>query len=428
MSRRGRGRGRAIDATLSGGGSVPPQVLKLFGTPVTTGYENSPYTQWAVNAVGGTAPYAYALVGTYPTGITIDSVTGIISGTPTEDGTFTALNVEVTDDATDTDQLDSNFQIAVTTELNITGTPILVGWQNEAYTGFDVDATGGVGGYTFELVGSWPDGYTIDSGTGVVSGNTTDFGSFPSLSVKVSDTASHSKQLTDFTLDIGEELDISATPVTPTVEDVAYVGFTVAGVGGLPPYVFSKQGTWPAGLDINASTGLVSGTPTTPGTYGSLTVRVTDDRASVVTSAPFSIVVSAGGPDFGDWIVGDATTLSLVSGGTRLRMTATDVGTTNPRAWQLFPAGSLTDAQYNVHIFCNADNGGGSGFLRVSTSSGIPSGDLTQAAVIFGDGNTEVNAEFSGSASEDIYIGYVQICNTNGEFGEVDFEFTVELV
>jgi len=425
MSRRGRGRGRAIDATLSGGGSVPPQVLKLFGTPVTTGYENSPYTQWAVNAVGGTAPYAYALVGTYPTGITIDSVTGIISGTPTEDGTFTALNVEVTDDATDTDQLDSNFQIAVTTELNITGTPILVGWQNEAYTGFDVDATGGVGGYTFELVGSWPDGYTIDSGTGVVSGNTTDFGSFPSLSVKVSDTASHSKQLADFTLDIGEELDIAFTPVTPADEDVAYTGFTVAGVGGLPPYVFSKQGTWPAGLDINASTGLVSGTPTTPGVYTGLTVKVVDDRASEVTSSAFQIEIEATGDPFAPWIAGDATTLSLESGGTRIRFTATDVGTTNPRVYKLIPDGTFTPASSrNFTGHADPNGGGGAGFARASTSAGIPSGDLGQQSILDGGGDQLIDLDFTCPAG-DFYVGVVQICNNNGEFGEIDFDSDV---
>ena len=425
MSRRGRGRGRALDATLTGGGTVPPQVLKLFGTPVTTGYENSAYTQWVAHAVGGTAPYEYALVGTYPTGIVIDSVTGIISGTPTEDGTFTALNVEVTDDATDTDQLDNDFQIAVTTELNISGTPVTTGWQNEAYDGFDVDATGGVGGYTFELLGSWPDGYEIDSGTGVVSGTTADFGSFPTLSVKVSDTASHEKQLTNFDLDIGEELSISATPVTPTVEDVAYAGFTVSGVGGLPPYVYSKQGTWPTGLDIDVDTGLVSGTPTTPGTYGSLTVRVTDDRASVVTSTPFSIVVSAGGPDFGDWIAGDATTLSLVSAGTRLRFTATDVGTTNPRVYKLIPDGAFTPASSrNFTGHADPNNGAGAGFARVSTSAGIPSGDLGQQSILDGGGDQLIDVDFT-CPDGDFYVGVVQICDTNGQFGEIDFDSDV---
>ena len=49
---------------------------------------------------------------------------------------------------------------------------------------------------------------------------------------------------------------------------------TLAATGGITPYSWSiSSGTLPAGLSIGSSTGLISGTPTTPGT-SNFTVRV----------------------------------------------------------------------------------------------------------------------------------------------------------
>jgi len=60
--------------------------------------------------------------------------------------------------------------------------------------------------------------------------------------------------------------------------------------GGTPPYTYSLTGSVP-GLTFSTSTGVISGTPTTPGTY-SLTVGVTD-AAMGTASVPCSIVIAA---------------------------------------------------------------------------------------------------------------------------------------
>ena len=57
---------------------------------------------------------------------------------------------------------------------------------------------------------------------------------------------------------------------------------------------YSAVGTWPAGVTVN-SAGLISGTPTTPGTSSSLRVRRTDGGALTADSNLFSITVSAPG-------------------------------------------------------------------------------------------------------------------------------------
>jgi len=93
--------------------------LSISGTPVTTATEDSAYTGFTVSASGGDTPYTYSLVGTWPTGITVDSSSGAVSGTPTESGTFTGLSVRVTDGATNTADLDT---FSLTVDAAATGT------------------------------------------------------------------------------------------------------------------------------------------------------------------------------------------------------------------------------------------------------------------------------------------------------------------
>ena len=61
---------------------------------------------------------------------------------------------------------------------------------------------------------------------------------------------------------------------------------------GTPPFVWSVvSGSLPAGLTLNAATGLLSGTPTTAGSFA-FTVRVTDDAGQSATKA-VTLVVAA---------------------------------------------------------------------------------------------------------------------------------------
>ena len=55
---------------------------------------------------------------------------------------------------------------------------------------------------------------------------------------------------------------------------------------------FSAVGTWPPGVTVS-SAGVISGTPTTAGTYASLKVRATDTAAQTVDSDTFSFTINA---------------------------------------------------------------------------------------------------------------------------------------
>jgi large repetitive protein len=67
--------------------------------------------------------------------------------------------------------------------------------------------------------------------------------------------------------------------------------FTLSATGGLPPYTWTVIGSLPLGLSLNPSTGVISGTWQTNGTFN-LNVMVSDNTGQTATSQ-FSVVVNS---------------------------------------------------------------------------------------------------------------------------------------
>ena len=90
-----------------------PTPLALSYSPVVSGSQNAAYTGATPVALYGTAPFTWSLqAGTLPTGLTLNTSTGVISGTPTVVQTATGLVLRVTD-ATSAHADSAAFQIAI---------------------------------------------------------------------------------------------------------------------------------------------------------------------------------------------------------------------------------------------------------------------------------------------------------------------------
>lgn len=71
-----------------------------------------------------------------------------------------------------------------------------------------------------------------------------------------------------------------------------YTSGALTATGGVGPYTWSLSGgTLPAGLGLNASTGVVSGTPSAAGTASNLVFKATDHNGLTATSAALSIAI-----------------------------------------------------------------------------------------------------------------------------------------
>lgn len=98
-------------ATSSATATVTKTTLSY--SPVTGATQNSAYAGATPSTSGGTATYVYSIsAGTLPTGLSLSSSTGIISGTPTVIQTASGLVLTVTD-ANGVSDSSSSFSIAV---------------------------------------------------------------------------------------------------------------------------------------------------------------------------------------------------------------------------------------------------------------------------------------------------------------------------
>jgi len=143
---------------------------------------------FTLQKLGGASPYTWELAsGALPSGLTLNSNTGVISGTATEFGTFT-FAVKLTD-AQPVSVTSGTLTLVVDpAPLTVTSAGDLTGGRlNQDYT-FTLGVTGGRPPYTWALgSGSLPPGLTLNGTTGVISGRPTTTGAF-SFVVNVTDT------------------------------------------------------------------------------------------------------------------------------------------------------------------------------------------------------------------------------------------------
>lgn len=84
-------------------------------TPPTTGVKNSAFAGYTFDADGTPAPAYSVFSGALPTGVTLDSTTGELAGTPTESGTFTYV-VRATNSAGHVDTGSLTLTVALTVD------------------------------------------------------------------------------------------------------------------------------------------------------------------------------------------------------------------------------------------------------------------------------------------------------------------------
>jgi hypothetical protein len=221
-------------------------------------------------------------------------------------------NVAFTIQVTDTSNPPQNGQQAYTVTINppaplsiTTTSPLPNGAFNTAYS-TSIHATGGVAPYTFSLdatSSALPAGlsFTNDAANnqGVISGTPTTAGTFAGIVVDVHDSQTPTAATATATITAPAIVISPVTGALPSGTVNTFYTTNITATGGVSPYTFSldaASAALPAGLSFtsNATTGTISGTPTTTGTTNGIIVDVKDSESpAVIMKATYSITVNA---------------------------------------------------------------------------------------------------------------------------------------
>ncbi len=258
---------------------------------LTQNHAATPFTP--VTGSGGTTPLAYSISPTLPTGLSISSTTGAISGTPTVTSAATSYTVTVTDanDATATASFSLTVNAAVAATQAIASEVLT---QNHAATPFTpVTGSGGTTPLAYSISPVLPAGLNISSTTGTISGTPTVTSTATSYTVTVTD-ANGATATATFSLTVNAAVTATQAITSEVLtQNHAATPFTpVTGSGGTGTLTYSVSPALPAGLGYSTSTGTVSGTPTVVSTATSYTVTVTDANGATAT-ATLSLTVNA---------------------------------------------------------------------------------------------------------------------------------------
>jgi len=287
----------AVNAISGGAGlsNAPPTISGSPPTAATVGALYS-FTPTGADPEGATLTFAIANA---PAWATFNATTGRLSGTPAAAnvGAFSGISISVSDGTASTSL--PAFTITVGAAPNapptISGAPPTAATVGALYS-FTPTAADPEGATLTFAIANAPAWATFNPTTGRLSGTpaAANVGAFSGISISVSDgTASAS--LPAFTITVGAPPNtppqISGTPSTSVTAGTLY-SFTPTASdpeGATLTFAIANRPTW---ATFNTTTGRLTGTPASAGTFGNIVISVSDGTASASLPA-FTITVGA---------------------------------------------------------------------------------------------------------------------------------------
>ena len=239
----------------------------------------------------GEAPYIWEhLGGDLPPGLNLNA-DGVLSGIPSATGTY-SFSVRATNEHGSDTKL---FTLSIFRLPVITTTTLGYARLGNGYSA-QLTAIGSLPITWFITDGRLPTGLSLNQNTGIISGEPAERGIF-TFTVVATNNVGASNPVT-FTIEAGSALAIiTASPLPNGILSIPYVPLTFQAEGLDESYnytwswVAQTGSSFPPGLTLNGTTGVLSGIPTAIGTYN---VNVTiSNNINSSTTAPFTITIGA---------------------------------------------------------------------------------------------------------------------------------------
>lgn len=230
-----------------------------------------------VTVTGGAAPYQYSYNGSLPPGLTLNTTTGLISGTPTSSGTYN-FTIEVTDSGSDRGGRQFSVAVSHPTAVSVSVSPNSASIASGASQQFSASVTN-----TSNTAVTW----SASSGSISASGKYTAPAVSASTQVSVTatsvaDSSAHAAATVVITAPSSNPLTIKTQGVPALTDGEAY-STTLSASGGMPPYAWTfVSGSLPSGVLLD-SVGSITGTSNQTGDFA-FTVQVIDSSSPSQTA------------------------------------------------------------------------------------------------------------------------------------------------
>jgi hypothetical protein len=287
------------DTQNTDGTSNAPASLSIVTNSLPPATEGQAYLT-TLTGVGGNSPYIWLVTPSLPSGLTLDSPTGDINGAPST-GTFGTTNhdFELQDDALHS--VTKRFALTVNAAgLTMSTTSLPTGTVNQKYPPTTLNVTGGVQPYAWSVNPALPNGLALNAlSPGMISGIPLDgTAGTTSHSFTVTDSAAPTHQTKSKTLSL--TINLTVPPLIITTGSVLPRGnvgqpysVTLQASGGTLPFSWLADRALPPGLVLDASTGEITGTPTTTSNVSfNSTVRDSTQPTNLTSAKLFNLQVT----------------------------------------------------------------------------------------------------------------------------------------
>ena len=222
---------------------------------------------------------SWSISPTLPSGLSFNTSTGAISGTPTAVSSSTSYTVTATN-AGGSGTATVTIQVNDIAPSNVAYSPsFLTLTKDSAMTTATPTSSGGTV-TSWSVSPSLPAGISLDSSTGAISGTPTSVSSATTYTITASNTGGSATTTVTILVNDAPPSAITYNPSSFTLTKGTAMTTTTPSASGGAVVSWSISPTLPSGLSFNTSTGAISGTPTAVSSSTTYTVTATNAGGS----------------------------------------------------------------------------------------------------------------------------------------------------